>query len=100
MLGISFDQEVYASFINTNDVSAIQLKLKNGKENLINTTFLKLCSDFLSLNREKLLPKDNLGRVLFSKKQAEEISLPLLDQEVIKIRELVEIFLSKIGQAW
>ncbi len=97
MLGISFDQEVYASFINTNDVSAIQLKLKNGKENLINTTFLKLCSDFLSLNREKLLPKDNLGRVLFSKKQAEEISLPLLDQEVIKIRELVEIFLSKNG---
>ncbi len=97
MLGIVYDEQIDASFINKNEITSLQLKLKNGKEYLIDTTFLELCSDFLSLNREKSLPRDKLDRVMFSKTQAQEISLPVLDQEVIKIRELIEIFLRKNG---
>ena len=93
MLGLLVEGEVYASFVYTNENSAIELRTGNGAENLINTNFLALSSEFLSLKREQALPQDNLGRVLFSEEQAKEISCPLLDEEVNKIRTHIEIFL-------
>ena len=93
MLEIYFSDDVDMLFMKKNNISGLKIKLKDQEDISIETNFLELCSHFLTLRRESTLPKDSLGRVNFSKEQADEISSPLLDNEVIKLRILVEEFL-------
>ena len=94
MLEIYFSDDVDMLFETKNNISGLKIKLKDHEDISIETNFLELCSDFLTLRKETSLTKDSLGRVNFSIEQVDEISSPLLDNEVIKLRALVEKFLS------
>lgn len=97
MLGILVEDNIYLKFINESDACSIKLKLSNGIQELLTTNYLMLCSDFLTLKRESTLPKDRYGRVCFSKDQAKDISFPFLDNEVKRLRILIEEFFDKNG---
>ncbi len=92
MLGIKVENDIYASFNDKNESRGIQFTTGKGNGVFINTEFLDLCSQFLSLQREKNLPLDNLGRVIFSEEQAQAISTPLLDIELNKISQEIKSF--------
>lgn len=95
MLGIKVKNEIYASFNNNDESGGIQFTTEKGNKILINTDFLELCSQFLSLKREKNMPHDSFGRVIFSEKQAKTISTPLLDIELKKVGIELTLFLDE-----
>ena len=95
MLGILVEDDIYLSFLNDGEAGLIKLKLNNEIHEHLTTKYLELCSDFLTLKRESTLPKDKLGRVCFTKEQADDISFPFLDDEVKRLRTLIQKFLCK-----